>query len=177
MIIPNVLYLPDLKANILSLGKLDDQGCETFLSSSFLTINDKSGRLLTKTKKTSGNMYKLKININESCNLIEEEASEVWLWHKRFCHQSFHTLQDMIRGDLVKGLPQFRNPNEVCAHCISGKHSRNSSTYRALSVLELMHMDICGPITPQTIGGKRYFFLIADDYLRCMWVALLKDKS
>ena len=107
LIIPNVLYLPDLKTNILSLGKLDDQGCKTFLSSSFLTVHDKSGRLLTKTKKTSQNMYKMKIDINQSCNLIEEEVSGAWLWHKIFCHQSFHTLEDMIRGDLVKGLPQF----------------------------------------------------------------------
>ena len=178
--IPNVLYLPDLKTNILSLGKLDEQGCKTFLSSGFLTVHDKSGRLLTKTKKTSGNMYKMMININERCNLIEEEASEAWLWHKRFSHQSFYTLQDMIRGDLVKGLPKFRNPNVVCAHCISGKHSRtsfSSSSYRDLSVLELLHMDICDPINPQTLGGKRYFFLIVDDYSRCMWVALLKEKS
>ena len=176
----NVLYLPDLKTNILSLEKLDEQGCKTSLSSGFLTVHDKSGRFLTKTKRTSGNMYKMMININERCNLIEEEASEAWLWHKRFCHQSFYTLQDMIRGDLVKGLPKFRNPNVVCAHCISGKHSRtsfSSSSYRALSVLELLHMDICGPINPQTLGGKRYFFLIVDDYSRCMWVALLKEKS
>ena len=40
-----------------------------------------------------------------------------------------------------------------------------------------MHMDICRPISPQTLGGKRYFFLIVDDYSRCMWVALLKGKS
>ena len=73
LIIPNVLYLPDLKTNILSLRKLDDQGCKTFLSSGFLTVHDKSGRLLTKTKKTLGNMYKMKININERCNLTEEE--------------------------------------------------------------------------------------------------------
>ena len=103
LIIPNVLYLPDLKTNILSLGKLDNQGCKTILNRGFLKIRDKFGRLLTKTKKTSGSMYKLKININEKCNLTKEEASEAWLWHKRFCHQSFQTLQDMIRGNLVKG--------------------------------------------------------------------------
>ena len=107
LLIHNVLYLSDLKTNILSLGKLDDQGCKTSLSNGFLTIHDRAGRLLTKTKKTSGNMYKMKIDINERCNLIKEEASEAWLWHKRFYHQSFYTLQEMIRGDLVKGLPQF----------------------------------------------------------------------
>ena len=126
LIILNVLYLPDLKTNILSLGKLDDQGCKTILNSGFLTIRDKFDRLLTKTKKTSESMYKLKININEKCNLIERETSEAWLWHKRLCHQSFHNLKDMIRGDLVKGLPQFRNLDEACAHCILGKHSRAS---------------------------------------------------
>ena len=180
LLIRNVLYLPDLKTNILSLKKLDDQGCKTSLRNGFLTIHDRVGRLLTKTKKTLVNMYKMKIDINEECNVIKEEESEAWLWHKRFCHQSFYTLQDIIRGDLVKGLPHFRNPNEVCAHCISGKHSRTSflpSSYRALSVLELLHMDLCGPISPQTIGGKRYFILIVDDYSRCMWVALLKEKS
>ena len=180
LLIQNVLYLPDLKTNILSLEKLDDQGCKTSLSNGFLTIHDRAGRLLTKTKKTSGNMYKMKIDINERCNLIKEEESEAWLWHKRFCHQSFYTLHDMIRGDLVKGLPQFQSLNEVCTHCISSTHSRapfSSSSYRALSVLELIHMDICGPISPQTVGEKRYFFLIVDDYSRCMWVALLKEKS
>ena len=35
LIIPNVLYLPDLKTNILSLGKLNDQCCKTILSSGF----------------------------------------------------------------------------------------------------------------------------------------------
>ena len=126
LLIRNVLYLPDLKTNILSLGKLDDQGCITFLCNGFLTIHDRGGRLLTKTKKTSRNMYKMKIDIKEKCNLIKEKKGEAWLWQKRFCHQSFYTLQEMIRGNLVKGLPQFRNPNEVCAHNISGKHSRAS---------------------------------------------------
>ena len=131
-------------------------------------------------QKTSKNMYKMKININERCNLTEEEISEAWLWHKRLCHQSFFTLQNMIRGNFVEGLPIFKNLGEVCAHRISCKHSRApflSSAHRALNVLELMHMDICGPISPHKLGGKRYFFLIIDDYSRYLWVALLKEKS
>ena len=80
----------------------------------------------------------------------------------------------------MKRLHNIQNPNEVCAHCISSKHSRapsSSSAHRALNVVELMHMDICGPINPQKFGGKRYFFLIVDDFLRCMLVEVLKKKS
>ena len=107
MVIPNVLYLHDLKANILSLGKLDDEGCITLLSSSVLMVHDKFCRLMTKTKKTRGNLYQPKINISEKCNLIKEDNCEMWLCHKRFCHQSFYTLKDMISGNLVRGLLQI----------------------------------------------------------------------
>ena len=95
LIIPNVLYLSDLKTNILSLGKLDDQGCKTILSSGFLTVHDKCGRLLTKTHKTSGNMYKMKININERYNLTEEEASEVMENYLNTRTQGFQVNLDM----------------------------------------------------------------------------------
>ena len=71
MIILNILYLPNLKTNILSLGKLDDQGFITILSCGFLKVHDKFSRLLTKTKKIARNMYKLKIDINERCNLTQ----------------------------------------------------------------------------------------------------------
>ena len=79
----------------------------------------------------------------------------------------------------MKGLLHFRNPNEACANCISRKHSRapfSSSTHRASSILELLHMDICGTINPQTLRRNRYLCLIVDDYSRCMRVALLKEK-
>ena len=76
MIIPNILDLLDLTTNIISLGKLDDQGCITLLSCGFLTVHDKFGRLLTKTKKILRNIYKFKIYINERCNLTQENKSE-----------------------------------------------------------------------------------------------------
>ena len=33
------------------------------------------------------------------------------------------------------------------------------------------------PIQPSTVGGRRYYFLLIDDYSRLMWVAFLKEKS
>ena len=119
-----VLYLPRLKINILSLGKLDDQGCKTSLSEGYLTIHDKKGKLLTKTKKTQGNMYQIRLTISEECNLSRED--EAWLWHGRFYHQSLHTLNSMIKGELVRCLLIFEKPKEVCSTCISGKHTRCS---------------------------------------------------
>jgi hypothetical protein len=43
--------------------------------------------------------------------------------------------------------------------------------------LELVHGDLCGPITPATPGGKKYFLLLVDVFSRYMWVELLPSKD
>jgi hypothetical protein len=44
-------------------------------------------------------------------------------------------------------------------------------------LLDLVNGDLCGPISPATPGGKRYFLLLVDDKSRFMWLALLAAKS
>lgn len=44
-------------------------------------------------------------------------------------------------------------------------------------MLDLVHSDLCGPITPVTPGSKKYFLLLVDDRSRYMWVTLLKFKD
>ncbi|KAG6508794.1 hypothetical protein ZIOFF_034175 [Zingiber officinale] len=48
---------------------------------------------------------------------------------------------------------------------------------RAKKLLELLHADICGPITPCTLAGNKYFLLIVDDFIRWMWVFVLSTKN
>ena len=82
---------------------------------------------------------------------------------------------------MVRGLPNISFSDCVCRNCIGGKHSRSkfpsSSTYRATRRLELIHGDICGLIQPSTIRGRRYYFLLVDDFTRLLWVFFLKEKS
>ena len=81
---------------------------------------------------------------------------------------------------MVSGLPRFRFSDHLCRNCVAGKHKRsffpNKSEYRASKRLQLVHGDICGPIQPSIVGGRRYYFLLIDDYSRLMWVAFLNKK-
>ena len=76
MIFKNIFYIPKVKTNILSLGKLDSQGCDMRLRDGFLTLHDGQGRLMTKTPKTRGNMYLLKLNIVEHYLLVEKNDED-----------------------------------------------------------------------------------------------------
>ena len=43
--------------------------------------------------------------------------------------------------------------------------------------LELLHMDLFGPIAYISIGGSKYYLVIVDDYSRFTWVFFLQEKS
>lgn len=79
------------------------------------------------------------------------------------------------------GMPQVTSDRRVCSSCLLGKQTRKSfpqaTTYRASKALELIHSDLCGPITPSTRSGNKYVFVLIDDHTRYMWTILLKEKS
>nr|GEV75486.1 copia-type polyprotein [Tanacetum cinerariifolium] len=64
----------------------------------------------------------------------------------------------LIAQGMVKGLDQTDNPNQVCEGCLFGKHTRSSfskeATSRAKKPLQLIHTDLCGPITPSSYDNK-----------------------
>lgn len=83
--------------------------------------------------------------------------------------------------EMVYGLPKFAQSDGVCTNCLMAKQTRKSfptqTNYRAKLALELVHADLCGPISPATTGENRYFLLLIDDYSRWMWVYMLKSKD
>jgi transposase InsO family protein len=87
----------------------------------------------------------------------------------------------MAREELVRGLPLLTQVDQVCEACLAGKHRRapfpQQAQRRSTEALQLLHGDICGPITPATPSGNRYFLLLVDDYSRYMWVCLLPTKD
>ena len=51
------------------------------------------------------------------------------------------------------------------------------ASYHAIEQLELVHGDLCGPVSLATPRGRHYFLLLVDDATRYMWVMLLDSKA
>lgn len=79
------------------------------------------------------------------------------------------------------GLPDMDYEGTFCEKCVLSKQTRtsfqNKAEYQAKHILELIHTDICGPITPKSFSGKRYLISFIDDFSRKTWVYFLKEKS
>jgi hypothetical protein len=78
---------------------------------------------------------------------------------------------------MVDGLPPIEHVHQLCGDCVTTKLKRtpfpSQSKRRAEGLLDLVHGDLCGSITPETPGGKKYFLLLVDDHSRYMWVDLM----
>ncbi|GJR47278.1 zinc finger, CCHC-type containing protein [Tanacetum coccineum] len=87
----------------------------------------------------------------------------------------------MTQRNLVHGIPTIKHATQICDVCLIRKHSRKpflkKAKARSTSPLDLVYGDLCGPITPPTPSGKKYIFLIVDDYSRYMWVYFLSTKD
>lgn len=86
----------------------------------------------------------------------------------------------MASNGMVKGLPPIHQPNQLCEGCLFCKQSRKvfpkESHSRISRQLQLIHTDVCGPITPCSFGKNKYFLLFIDDFSRKTWVYFLKEK-
>jgi hypothetical protein len=82
---------------------------------------------------------------------------------------------------MVRGLPSLDHVEQFCDVCVLMKQRRlpfpQQSSFRAKERLELVHGDLCGPVTPATPGGRRYFLLLVDDLSRYMLVVVLGSKG
>ena len=103
------------------------------------------------------------------------------IWHERYGHLRFSGMKTLQNKEMVRELPCFDTQHFTCTYCLVGKQSRNlipkKSTWRAKEVLELIHSDICGLISPMTTSGKRYVLCFIDDHSRKGWTYFLKEKS
>nr|GEW43003.1 retrovirus-related Pol polyprotein from transposon TNT 1-94 [Tanacetum cinerariifolium] len=86
------------------------------------------------------------------------------------------------RLDLVGGLPKFKYESDhLCFACERGKSKKASYPPKLVSSdnskLELLHIDLCGPMRVASINGKKYILVIMDDYSRYTWVYFLHSKD
>jgi transposase InsO family protein len=146
-----------------------------------MRIWDPSRRLLAKVRRSPNRLYILNVKVAQPCCLAARRDDGAWQWHERFRHLNFEALKRLSAKEMVRGLPCLNHVEQFCDVCVLTKQRRlpfpQQSSFRAKERLELVHGDLCGPVTLATPGGRRYFLLLVDDLSRYMWVMILGSKG
>ena len=78
------------------------------------------------------------------------------LWNQWMRHIGEKGIHDMHNKCMVKGLPYYTVEVELCEHCIYSKQSHvmfSSNVTKAKEILELIHSDVCVPLSIPSLGG------------------------
>ncbi|GFT43152.1 retrovirus-related Pol polyprotein from transposon TNT 1-94 [Trichonephila clavipes] len=121
------------------------------------------------------------INIFSNVTTKTKNGS-IEIWHQRFCHVNNDYLVKTSKNDSVRGLPRLTDNGKThCIPCKLAKSKRVSfkktGAVRSKRPLELLHMDLCGPMPIESQGGNKYFLSIIDDYSRKVTVFPIRNKS
>ncbi|CAI7839154.1 unnamed protein product [Closterium sp. NIES-53] len=180
--ITNVLHVPGLKVNLLSVTQLAKKGVK-------VTIDDAKMNLFWKGKQfaqgvLNGELYQLKTHPGAaSSNMAQGSKATLKAWHNRLAHANYDLVKELSNKGLAKGVDVVAGNDEtgVCAACVEGKMARKPFGSRtsplAKDPLALVHMDVCGPMRHASKGGARFLLVMLDDATRMCWTRLLKAKG
>lgn len=87
--IANVLFVPELKTNLLSVGQLQEKGYEISIKDGVCQIQDAKLGLIAQVNMMANRMFPLYLhNTTQSCLSVQLKDG-AWLWHFRYGHLNF----------------------------------------------------------------------------------------
>ena len=177
----DVLYVPSLSYNLLSVSKCMNKTCSTVFTSKGCNFLDADGKVVVTGKKV-GDLYYLNCKETQHVATVTHSVSQDELWHRRYGHLGVQNMRKLVMEDMVDGLDcEMKNDIGVCGPCAEGKQCRakfpTSGAKRNDTVLGLVHSDVCGKVSTQSLGGAEYFLTFIDDHTRYTWVYVLKRKD
>nr|GEX95305.1 retrovirus-related Pol polyprotein from transposon TNT 1-94 [Tanacetum cinerariifolium] len=172
MTIKKVYYVEGLGHNLFSFGQFCDKGLEVaFQKSTYFVRNEEGVDLLTGDR--SSNLYTIALNEvasnSSTCLLAKASSLQSWLWHQRLSHLNFVTINNLVKNNLVQGLPKMKfEKDHLCFACEQGKihqkHHKSKTDFASNKQLYLLYMDLCGPMRVESINEKQYVLVVVDYY-------------
>ncbi|GKB08018.1 retrovirus-related pol polyprotein from transposon TNT 1-94 [Tanacetum coccineum] len=158
--IKRVYYVEGLNHNLFSVGQFCDADLEVAFRKSTCFVRDLQGNdLLTGNRGTD--LYTISLQETTSstpiCLMAKASPTQAWLWHRRLSHLNFDYINLLSKKDVVIGLPKLKYvKDQLCSSCEVSKAKRSSFKSKTVPSskgrLNLLHMDLCGPMRVATIN-------------------------
>ncbi|GJX56883.1 putative ribonuclease H-like domain-containing protein [Tanacetum coccineum] len=188
----DVYFVKELKFNHFSVSQMCDKKNSVLFKDTDCVVLSLDFKLLDENHvllrvPRKDNMYSVDLkNIISSrgltCLFAKATLDESNLWHRRLGHINFKTINKLVKGNLVRGLPsKLFEINQTCVACRKGKQQRASCKTKIVSSIsqpvKMLHMDLFGLTFVKSLMKKMYCLVLTDDYSRFSWVFFLATKD
>jgi transposase InsO family protein len=167
---------------MLSVSQLCKMGYNCLFTDIGVTVFRRSDDSVAFKGVLEGQLYIVDFNKAELNTCLIAKTNMGWLWHRRLAHVGMKNLHKLLKGEQILGLTNVHfEKDRVCSACQAGKqvsaHHPHKNIMTTDRLLELLHMDLFGPIAYIRIGESKYCLVIVDDYSCFTWVFFLQKKS
>ena len=107
------------------------------------------------------------------CKVNNDSAT--YLWHCCLGHIGVKHMKKIHADGLLESLDY--ESFDTCEPWLMGKMTKTPFSVtmeRANDLLEIIHIDVCGPMSVDAHGGYRYFLTLSDDLSRYGYIYLMK---
>ena len=182
-----VWYVPGLESNLLSVKRATDMGVTVSFWGSMCIFRAPGGETLASATKRDGLYILDQAPAGHHAKAAAAPAPVgPNIWHQRLGHVAMQTATKLAGSDAVTGMalteegegdPDHKTFCETCALTKMTHGPYPHRGHRADAALDLIHTDVCGPVTPATLGGAAYVLTLIDDHSRHVWMCLMRTKS
>ena len=124
-----------------------------------------------------GGLYKLKGQPKKA--LVHDSVEPNELWNRRLTHVYYRALP--LASKAIEGLIEIQEKHEgPYKVCVKGKNTKKtfpSSESKAKGILEIIHSNVCGPMSSSSLSGYVYYVSFIDDFSRKTSIYLLNNKD
>ncbi|XP_073224790.1 uncharacterized protein [Cicer arietinum] len=114
LMIENVLYVPRMKSNLMSIGQLIQKGFQVIMKNDALEMYDGQKKMILKAPLSKNKTFVINIQAsNIQCLKATSSIDENCLWHSRFGHLNFKSLSQLGVKKMVTGIPMIGVPEKV----------------------------------------------------------------
>lgn len=199
-VLQEVLYVPNLGVNLFSIRSATRNGYSVTFSGGNVKIF-KGDKVLAVGSAETNNLYLLDVftchskfsscltpkatgkPLESIAALAKSKPNSIQVWHRRLGHVCEATIKKMAANVMVGGLEISKGEllDTFCEGCVLGKQHRlsfpTSGRTRAKKVGELIHSDVCGPVSILSPGGANYFVTFKDDFSGYCVINFIQKKS
>ena len=190
LVLNNVFFIPGFRRSLIYVSMLHEQlfsisfiNNEIVISRNGLDIchaKPKNGLyILRPTERSLNNseVFKVEHYKSNKCQKFSH-SDNTYLWHLRLGHINLDRINRLVKDGLLRKLNVGTLP--VCESCLEGKMTKRPfllKSKRSKEPLQLVHSDVCSPLSVQARVGYEYFVTFIDDYSRYGYVYLMHKKS
>jgi transposase InsO family protein len=180
----NVLLVDSLSYNLMSVSQLCGMGYDCLFTEVDVKILRREDSSVAFMGCLKGKLYLVDFTTSKVTpkTCLVAKSDKGWLWHHRLALVGMRNLAKLQKDNhIIRLINVMFEKDRICGACQAGnqhgvpQQSKNVVTTKR--PLELLHMDLLGPVAYISISGSKYGLVIVDDFSRFTWVFFLSDKD